>query len=77
MKEEEKIINKLKHFGKKVNKIRTKKGLSIKELSEKTGIAEKYLIKIENGTAKRLNVLQVIDIAKGLNILPHKLCEKI
>lgn len=74
---EEEILEKFKIFGENVRKYRLQKNLTIKELSEKTDITEKYLNRIENGIAKRLNVSHIFDIAHALGVFPHELCEGI
>ena len=66
-----------KIFGSNVKKYRKSKGLSIKELSAKTGITERHLTRIEQGIAKRVNVSHIFILAEGLNIPPHMLCEGI
>lgn len=73
----EECKNKLKIFGNNVRKYRESKGLSIKELSDKTKITERHLTRIEQGVAKRVNVSHIYILAEGLKIQPHKLCEGI
>lgn len=75
--EEEKVLEKFRIFGENVRKYRLQKIMTIKELSEKTGITERHLNRIENGTAKRLNVSHIFNLAKSLGILPHELCKGI
>lgn len=72
---EEEILEKFKIFGRNIQKYRNKKGLTIKELSLRTGITERQLKRIELGIAKRVNVSHIFKVAKGLEILPHELCE--
>ncbi len=69
--------NEFEIFGNNVKKYRESKGLSIKELSDKTGITERYLTRIEQGIARRVNVSHIFILAEGLKIQPHKLCEGI
>ena len=69
--------NEFKIFGNNVKKYRESKGLSIKELSDKTGITERYLTRIEQGIARRVNVSHIFILAEGLKIQPHKLCDGI
>ena len=49
--------------------------MTIKELSEKTGISERYLEKIENGVYIDISTLHLFKLADGLGIAPHELCE--
>ena len=74
---EQEILEKFRIFGKNVRKYRLQKKMTISELSEKTGITEKHLNRIENGTAKRLNVSHIFNLAKSMGILQHELCEGI
>ena len=74
---EEEILEKIKIFGKTVRKIRESRGITIKELSEKTGSTEQYVIKIENGTARKMSVSRIFDISRGLGVSPYELCENI
>ena len=66
-----------KIFGNNVKKYRESKRLSIKELSDKTGITVRHLTRIEQGIARRVNVSHIFILAEGLKIPPHKLCEGI
>ena len=61
---------------KNIKTYRLEKGLSIKELSEKSGVSEKYLLKIENLVAKRLVLLKVVAIADAMEMNVYKLFEK-
>ena len=56
-----------KIFGKNINKIRTKSGITIDKLSELTGIRKAYLLKIENGYAKRITYSIICDLYVALN----------
>lgn len=64
-----------KRFGKNVQSYRIKNGMSLEELSLKTGIKTGYLMRIENGTAKRLTCKHIFIFAEAFKIAPHKLCE--
>ncbi|MCQ2744307.1 MAG: helix-turn-helix domain-containing protein [bacterium] len=64
-------------FGENVRNIRVEKGLTIKEVSLKTGITEKYLFKIENGNAKGMKISHIFKLAQALNMMPYQLCEGI
>ena len=73
----EEYENEFKIFGINVRKYRESKGLSIKELSAKTGISERHLTRIEQGVARRVNVSHIFILAEGLKTPPHMLCEGI
>ncbi len=70
---DERTIKLVKLFGENVQRIRLEKGISIKELSEKTGIREKYLKRIEKGEALGLTTLHVFILAEALLVKPHLL----
>lgn len=57
----------LKIFGYNVKKQREKINMSIKELSNKTKIREKYLIKIEEGNAKGITASKAFMLIEALN----------
>lgn len=63
----------VKCVGENVYNIRTKKGLTIKELSEKTGIRKEYLKKIEKGEAVGIMTGQIFRLAIGLDVRPYEL----
>ncbi|MBD5401629.1 helix-turn-helix transcriptional regulator [bacterium] len=63
----------LKKFGKNIQKIRTNKKISIKELSQMTEIREQYLKKIEKGTAIRVLTKHLFKIASALQVKPKEL----
>ncbi len=67
MKEDD-FLDILKKLGRRIEQIREFQNISIMELSVLTGIKKEYLKKIENGAAKRLNVVQFFSIAKALNV---------
>ena len=62
------VRNVLKQFGKNVQTIRTKKNITVKQLAEKTGISEKYLLKIEKGEAIGVSTMHLLNIAEGLAV---------
>ena len=64
---DDETIRLIKIFGMNVKKIRLGKNISIKELSEKTGIREKYLKKIEKGEAVGITITQMWQISEMLN----------
>lgn len=47
---------------------RTKRGLSLSQLSEITGISKSYISRIEKGERKSPSVTLLYEMAKGLNI---------
>lgn len=63
----------LKIFGKNIWKIRTKKEISIEELSKKANLREQYLKKIENGTAFGVSIKHLFRLANALNVNPSEL----
>ena len=58
----------LKILGKNVQKIRQSKNITIKEMSEITGIREKYLKKIEKGEAMGITTSKIFLIADALSV---------
>ena len=48
--------------------------MTIKELSEKSGISEQYLTRIEKDDCKKISVSHVFALADGLCIKPSLLC---
>lgn len=54
--EDEKFKLFLKSIGKNIRVLREKQGFTILEISQKTGISEKYLCKIEEGKAYNLKL---------------------
>lgn len=61
-----------KKLGTHIKKLREQKGLTLKELSERTGIRKEYLKKIEEGTA--YGVLLCKHLVKIANALDISLC---
>lgn len=55
-------------LGKRVKEIRVQKCMTIKELSEKSGISTKYITKIENGQAIGITTKHLDRLCKGLNL---------
>ena len=69
MKYDEDFLDTCKKLGNNIQKFREEKQMTIKELSEKTGIRKEYLRKIEDG--KAYGVLfdkHLVKIATALNI---------
>lgn len=58
-------------IGKRIRYYRESNGMSLKDLSEKTGIRPEYLRKIENGTASRITLVK---IEKIINVFGLDLC---
>ena len=73
MKEQEKS-DRLKLFGETVRRFRQINNQSQEELADCAGIDRSYLGAIERGE-HNLALLNIIKIAKGLGISPHKLLE--
>lgn len=57
--------------GMKIKQKREEKGLTLDELSLKTGISKIYLQKIENGKAYGLSTTRFFRIAYALDTPPH------
>ena len=60
-------------FGKTIHKLRKKQKMTLEELSELTDIKAHYLVKIENGTAKRLNAGHIFIFARAFKIEPYEI----
>ena len=76
IREVEKMSNCLEVIGKNIYTARVEKGFSICDLSEKTGISEKYLKAIEAGKAKGVLLSHIAFIANGLNCKMSDLLSK-
>ena len=64
-----KFKNEFEKLGKQIRIMREKRDISLGDLSYKTGISERYLKKIENGTAYRvLFNRHILKIAQALNV---------
>ena len=73
---EEKYKQKFKLLGIQIKKLRDERNLTIKELSEKTGIKKEYLEKIENRTAYGVLIdKHLLKIAKALKVHFYQLLE--
>lgn len=55
-------------IGNKVRELREERKMTIKELSQKSGISIKYLQKIENGQAAGINTIHFNRLCKDLNL---------
>ncbi len=60
-------------LGKNIQTIREYKCISLKEISEKTGINKRYFQKIEQGKAVGISLLKIFIIAEALRVYPHEL----
>jgi transcriptional regulator with XRE-family HTH domain len=63
-------------FGEGLRNLRTKSGYSQEELAERAGIDRSYLGGIERGE-HNLALINIIKIAKALNLPPFKLLENL
>ncbi len=61
-------------FGESLRKLRVQADFSQEELAERAGIDRSYLGGIERGE-HNLALINIIKIAKALNLPPHKLLE--
>ena len=75
--QDEEFLKVLKIFGRNVKKNREKVNMTIKELSEKTGISERYLNRIEHGDCAGISTSHIFKLAERLGTTPYKLCEGI
>lgn len=64
-----------KAFGEQVRKIRQEKQITQEELSQKTGLANRFLQDIESGN-KQASITTVFRLADGLGVSPNDLLEK-
>ncbi len=66
----------LVQFGKQLEKLRKKKGLSYRKLAQNCNIDYSNISKIEKGTEKaNITMLTLLELAKGLEIHPKKLLD--
>ena len=75
LKEEHLLL--FKKLGENIKAQREKENISIKELSQKTGIRAEYLKKIEQGLALRITTTKIFNIATNINIKPSLLVKNI
>lgn len=64
-----------KAFGEQVRKIRQEKQITQEELSQKTGLANRFVQDIESGN-KQASITTVFRLADGLDVSPDDLVEK-
>lgn len=58
----------LKKLGKNITNLRKQQNLSIKELSAKSNISAKYLLKIENGEAVKVSSKHIYCLKLALKV---------
>lgn len=68
---------KLLQFGKNIQELREKVGLSTKELAKISGINKRYIEKIERGQAKRIKCYYIFIFKKTLNTTIEELLKGI
>lgn len=56
------------NLGRKVKKLRTQRGLTVKQLAEKAGVSASYIYAIESGT-RGTNIKKLARIASALGVL--------
>jgi len=61
-----------KEFGKQIEKFRTQKDLSYRQLAQRCDIDHSNISKIEKGEIN-IRLSTILELAKGLEIQPHKL----
>ena len=66
-------MNLLIAFGKRVQSLRERKGLTQEQLEEKSGVNTKYISAIERGK-KNVTIKTLEKIAKGLDLELYELC---
>jgi transcriptional regulator with XRE-family HTH domain len=64
----------LKRLGENIRRLRTKKGLSLRELSASCTIDHSDISKIENG-AVNITFLTLIELAKALEVNPGEIID--
>ena len=64
-------IQALKILGQNIKENREKGGMTVEEVSQKTGIRLSYLKKIENGKAVGVSTMHIFLIAEVLDVMPH------
>lgn len=63
-------------FGKQLEMLRKKKGLSYRKLAQNCNIDYSNISKIEKGTEKaNITMLTLLELAKGLEVHPKKLMD--
>jgi transcriptional regulator with XRE-family HTH domain len=63
-------------FGKRVREIRLQRGLSQEKLAELADLHRNYVGGVERGE-RNVSLLNIVKIARGLNVRPAKLIESI
>lgn len=73
---DEEMKEEFKKLGRSIKKLREDKGVTIFELSQRTGIRKEYLKKIEDGTAYGVLLCKhLVRIANALDIHPCAMFE--
>jgi transcriptional regulator with XRE-family HTH domain len=63
-------------FSQRLKAERIKQGLSVTELSQKSGVSRKHIYELESGlSSKRCTILTLSKLAKALKITPSKLLD--
>ena len=60
------------YFGKNLEKIRTEKGLSYRQLAQRCDVDFSEISKIEKGE-RNIQITTIVELAKGLNKSPKEL----
>ncbi|KAA0548338.1 helix-turn-helix transcriptional regulator [Bacillus sp. BGMRC 2118] len=63
--------------GKKIQDLRTKKGMTLSELSKVSGVSKSYLSFIERGIQKNPSIDVIERLASALDVQPHVIYTKI
>ncbi|MBM6619061.1 helix-turn-helix domain-containing protein [Bacillus suaedaesalsae] len=63
--------------GKKIQDLRTKKGMTLSELSKVSGVSKSYLSFIERGIQKNPSIDVIERLAAALEVQPHVIYSKI
>ena len=66
-----------KYLGRCIKKARLGRGITLEEIALKTGLAGKRLLKIEEGSVKRIRICNIQEIACCLNMKIYELFEDI
>ena len=66
-----------KYLGRNIKKARLERGITLEEFALKTGFTEEKLLKIEEGSFKRITICNIHEIARCLNIKIYDLLEDI
>ncbi|WP_340701008.1 helix-turn-helix transcriptional regulator [Brevibacillus borstelensis] len=64
-------------FGESIRALRIKSGMSLHDLSEKTGISSSYIVRIENGQIKKPSFSVIECLLQGLGIKTSILLQRL